>query len=622
MRSNIKVFYQRGYLRGQLTDAHNILSYDDCELFYDIKDKKINPEIGKFMVKKAEKFLNEPIPFLPLSAYRDYFLTEVRSRFESKHHHRRDMLLHLTIAEAYERQGRFVEKIADLVWAIMDESTWCIPAHSSHSPSNKSSSVPDVYTESEIPALDLYAGNCCATLALVRHLLSDELDAISPIITKKMDRMIYLRGIRPYIVTTYAWMGESVDSFIDNWLTNITQSILFAAAVTVKDFDVRKRVVERAMRILDNFTAYYPQDGCCDEGPGYWGAAGGNYFDCLELLEDMSGGKIKVYDHPIIKGMGEYIAKFNIDGRYYLNFADAAPRVQHDGKMIARFGAKCGSEELESFGQMVAADNEVERYYFFGMCYRVLKNAYIPELREAPKTKASKSVWYADNKIAIFRESEDTSKGLYLATKGGNNGEMHNHNDVGCIVVYSNGNPLIVDPSHGSYDNGFFGSTRYDRWFMKSSYHSVPTVDGVEEAAGKSFASTDEVCDLDNQTVTMNLAGAFPESAGVKRMQRTCTLSGGVITVRDEVEADHEADIRFNFLFVDKPEIKEPGVLILGEGRTMTYDTALMPDIEKVENTYLPYDDLNFMGTWGRECLWRVVLSTHRDSAVSTITIR
>ena len=622
MKSNILVFWQKGYLRNYMVSSDNVLPFEECKLFSDLESKTINPEFGNFMVKKAEQFLEEPIPVLPLSLYRDKFLTGVRSRFEAKHHRRRDMVFYMTLAEAYEKKGRFIERIADLVWAIMEESTWCIPAHAGHSPNNKNSTVPDVYTDEQIPALDLYAANCCATLATVRYFLSDELEAISPIITKKMDRLIYLRGIRPYITTTYSWMGETRDGFIDNWLTNITQNILFAMAVTVREHDLRKRVVERAMKILDNFTAYYPEDGCCDEGPGYWGGAGGNYFDALELLEYISGGKINVYDHPLVRKMGEYIAKFNIDGRYYLNFADARPVLQHDGKMITRFGQKCKSEELENFGRMLGADNDVERYYFFGGCFRIVKNAFIPEMGEAPKTKASRTVWYEANKIAIFRESEDTSKGLYLATKGGNNGEMHNHNDVGCFVVYYNGKPVIVDPSHGSYDNGFFGPTRYDRWFMKSSYHSIPNVDGIEQKDGAAFASSDEVCDKENQTVTMNLAGAFPKDAGVKRMQRTCKLDGGVITVTDEVEADHEADIHFNFVLVDKPEIKEEGVLALGEGRTFIYDTALKLDIEKVENTYLPYDDLNFQGSWKRDCLWRIVLSAKGERAKSVITIK
>ena len=621
VRSGIKIFSEGGFLKGSVTDSANILPIEKFVLFSDLKGElKCDEEMIKYVIEKAESYLDEPIPFLPLSLYRDKYLTGVRSRFEAKHHKRRDMLFYMAMAEFYEKKGRFITKIADLTWAILEESTWVIPAHTYHSPNDPTSTVPEVFTEDTVPALDLYSANCCALLASVKYLLAEELDKISPFITKRIDKQIYLRGVRPFITVSYGWSGE-VPGFIDNWLTNITSNILLASALTTKEHSIRRRVVERAMKFLDNFTAYYPEDGCCDEGPGYWGGAGGSLLDCLELIEDMSGGKINVYNHPLVRKMGEYIVKFNIDGKYYLNFADARPRLEHDGKLIVRYGEKCGSEELRSFGMNVAYNNNANRYYFFGMCYRVLKDLFIDLPKETVPTKAARSVWYEAYRIAIFRESEDTTQGFFLATKGGDNGEMHNHNDVGALVVYHNGKPVIVDPSHGSYDNGFFGPTRYDRWFMKSSYHSIPLVNGIEEKAGRNFASCDEVCDPERQTVTMNLAGAFPESAGIDKMYRTCTLDGSSVCVRDEVTLKEEGDIQFNYLTLDEPKVISDGKLLISEGRTLEYDPTLTLVVEKVENTYLPYDDLNFRGTWDRECLWRVTLRAHAASATSEVKI-
>ena len=37
-----------------------------------------------------------------------------------------------------------------------------------------------------------------------------------------------------------------------------------------------------------------------------------------------------------------YIIKANINGKKYVNFADASPSIAHDGKMISRYGKKCG----------------------------------------------------------------------------------------------------------------------------------------------------------------------------------------------------------------------------------------------------------------------------------------
>ena len=623
MKSGIRVFYKKGYLKNYMTDPANILPIEDFKLFPDLAEEIPNETVGKFLVGKAEKFLETDIPLLPLSLFRDFWQTQIRSRFENKYGLRRDMLMYLALAEAYEKKGRFVEKMTDVLWAIMEESTWTLPAHTGHSPEYPRTDVPDAWREDQIPALDLQNAQTASLLTMVYYLHKPALDAINPIICEKLKYLVYMRTVRAYIAGQYIWSGDTKEGFIDNWLTNITSCVLFATAVTVSDMGVRRRIVERAMHRLDNYTANIPEDGYCDEGPGYWGGAGGNLFDCLEIIDAMSDGKLTVYDAPIIKNLGEYIAKFNIDGTYYLNFADARPRLYYDGRMMMRYGNKCGSRELYSFCKMLSLNLNLESHHFYyANSYRELHDFLTPSVTDAEPVLAHRAVYYENNNVAIFRESNITKEGLYLATKGGSNGEMHNHNDVGCLVVYSNGRPVIVDPSHGSYNNGFFGPTRYDRWFMKSSYHSIPTVDGIEQLPGREYAASDASCDLENMRVTMNLAGAFPKEAGIERMQRTCQLKDGVITVTDEVEADREADIRFNFLLVDKPEPVEDGTLALGEGRVMSYDKTLKLVIEKVENTYLPYDDLNFMSTWGRECLWRVVLKARAKAAVSTVTIK
>ena len=618
MKSGIRAFNERGY-----SAEGNVLPFSEFILNRDIpRNAKINDEVGVHYVEKAEKYLEEEIPLLPLHLYREFKLTGVRSNFERYHHARRDMLFYMTLAEAYERQGRFVEKIADVLWAILEETSWVIPAHYPHCPLNPSQQIPENYREDQMPGLDLYAANCCSTVALTRYLLKDELDAISPAICKRIDYQVYLRGVRPFATMPFSWSGE-FGGACNNWLTNITSSILFATAVCVEDYELRCRIVDKAMRYLDNFTAHYPFDGYCDEGPGYWSGAGGSYFDCIEMIDDMTGGKITVYDSEIVKNMGEYIANANIDNEYYLNFADARPILHQPGKMIMRYGKKCGSEELYSFGKMAEAKNSPNRYYFFGMAYRCYKNSLVPEIHEGDKVLGKKTVWYEGNKVAIFRESNDTSRGFYLATKGGHNQESHNHKDVGCIVVYYNGKPVIIDPSHGSYDNGYFGPTRYQRWYTKSSYHSIPTVNGEEQSAGIVAASSNEAFDSATKTVTMELRDTFPKESGILSMTRKCHMDNGFITVTDSVKCEIESDICFNYLTLDEPEIIEYGKLRIAQGRSFEFDAAgLETVIEKVENKLLPYEDLNIKGIWERDCLWRIVLKCRDTEKEVTVIVK
>ena len=621
MKSMVKPFYMAGYLKNFVTQDENVLEFDKCRLFSEC-DGGFDEEMATFIVKYAEEYLETEIPLLPVSLFCDFYETKTRSGYENKYKLRRDMCLYMLLAEAYERKGRFISKIIDVLWAILDEACWTLPAHMYHYPKLPFPRFPVACDAGDPVALDLQTSQTAGLLSAVSLLLPDELDTVSPYIRKRIDKTVYERAVRPYIEYKYKWSGELAEgSFINNWLTNITQNVLFATAVTVRDFETRKCVMDIAMNRLDRYVAEQPKDGLCDEGPGYWGAAGGNLFDALELIYDMSGGKISVFENPVIRAIGEYIARVHIDGPYYLNFADAFPKLYHGGKMIMRYGEKCKSETLYSFGKMLSRDENPDKYYYYGGVYRLIKDFMTKKVTEADTVTAETSVWFSTDKVAIFRESEVTSKGLFLATKGGSNAEMHNHNDVGCLVVYKNGKPVIVDPSHGSYDNGFFGPTRYERWFMKSSGHSIPTVNGIEEREGKEFSSSDEVCDVEGKSVTMNIAGAFPKDAGIIKMHRTCSLKEGEITVTDEVLCERESDVCFSFVLVDEPKLVEDGVLSVGEDVLMTYDKSLTLSILPICNEK-SFEDLNIKRWWGHDNLWRVALTAHGKEAVSKLTIK
>ena len=614
MRGNIRVFKESG-----IAAKGNVLPLNDFKLYADMDELVLDEPVAEVIIAKAEKMLNEDIPYLPLSLFRDFFLTNNRSRYEGPCFYRRDMLFYLFVAEMVERKGRFTEKLADVIWSFLEQTEWCIPAHYTLSPNLPYSTVPVVYKDTMTPALELYSGSICGIMALIIYYLKAELDAISPVIVRRMKHEIYQRGIRPFLTISFWWNGSGGTA--NNWVTNITQNILLAGAITLEDMAERERLVELGMHYLDNFTSYYPEDGSCDEGPSYWSAAPANLFDALEILEDISGGKINVYNHSLIKKMGEYIVNFNIHDHYFINFADSHARLEQCGKMLTRYGKKCNSPDLYAYGLYTAANNKIDTYYYGSMGYRNIKNLYTPRPQAGVKTDAKPAVWYDGNMIAIFRESKETDKGLFLACKGGTNGEAHNHLDVGCIVIYSSGKPVIIDPAYGSYNNMFFGETRYKRWYMKSSYHSIPCVDGFEEGVGRSFTSKNEVCDIDSKTVTMDLADAFPKEAGIAKMVRTCHLGDGFITGTDDVVCDHEADIQFNYLCIDEPELIDSKTLKITDNRTFAIDgDDITVEVQKVENIEY-FEDLSFKSAWDRECLWRIVVKARGNEKKITVKI-
>lgn len=611
-RSEIRVFKKHGFLA-----KGNVLPLSEMKLFRDYESARIDGTRAAFVKAEAEKYLQREIPFIPLSLYREKFLTGVRSSFSLPYNLRRDILFYLTLAEMNDRSGKYLSKIADALWSILEETSWCLPAHQYTSRTHPEYQLPESQDGECLAGLDLQTSQTCATLATVRHFLHRELDAISPSICDRIDRLIYLRGIRPLISGEYWWMRSGC-----NWVTNITSNILYAGALTLADMELRELLLDRSMYLLDNFTASYPEDGTCAEGPGYWGAAPGNLFDALELIEDMTAGKITVYEEPIIRKMGDFAVNMNIDGDWYVCFEDCNSKIHHSGDVMERYGRKCSSPALEAFGRKNAVGAE-KCYYFYGMCYRFVKNYFTPLVSEVTATKAERAVWMEGHKIAVFRESEDTSKGLFLATKGGANNEPGNHNDVGCIVIFSNGKPVIVDPSVGSYDNEYFGKLRYERWYTNAAYHSCPTFDGMDQvcaANGDPRSSRNECCRLDGSCVSMDISGAYPNDAGVISLIRTSSLKEGKITVTDEVKLDRVRRMEFHLTSHAEPKPLADGTLELSDARVLTYDPNLCLRIERVENTK-PFEDLNFQEKWGVDCLWRICLSIHAQEYTCRLTV-
>ena len=598
MKSGIRIFRKSG-----ITAKGNILPLSEFRLFREWETLKLDGEKAAIIMSKAEEYLAEEIKHIPLSLFRDKFVTGNRSRYEGLHHHRRYSLLYMTMAEVDEGKGRFIEKIADMVWAIMEESSWVIPAHIYTSLTDPTTTVPEIYDERAMPGLDLFGASCCEVLAVTKYFLGDKLDEISPVIGKKMDHLIYLRGLRPFLSGNFWWMTSSC-----NWVTNIVCSILTAVACTVSDLSFREQLVDRAMYLLDNFTASYPEDGCCSEGPGYWQGAAGSLFDCLELLDDMSGGKITLWDEPIVRNMCEFVSTMNIDGRYFVNFEDCGPRINIDGAIVRRMGEKLGLDSLKKFGAAIDKD-VVEKPYMFWFAYRTVKDTMTPVVKDTTRVTAKLATWLVGHKIAVFRECDDTSRGFFLATKGGTNSEPGNHNDVGCVVIAKNGKPLVVDPGIGSYNNNYFSrKERYMRWFTNASYHSCPTVDGIDQDTGN-YYSEGEVCDTEHRCISMDIAKAYPAEAGIVSLIRSCSLTDGRVTVTDDVKLDHEGDIAFHFTCLNEPTLTEDGIVDIGESVKLSYDKALGLELEKVENKCLPYDDLNMQKVWGVENLWRINLT-------------
>lgn len=605
----MKVFDKIGY---EIAKG-NVLSHEQFKLFSDLNDPTKDPAKAERIVKQAERFLDRDVPFLPASLYREFFVIGNRANFEGPYFTRRDMAVYLAMAEAYEKKGRFTNKLIDVIWAIMEESTWVIPAHLYNAEIYSEASLGPVFGDNSLHALDLFAASTCAALSSVYYLCKDIIDEVEPIVCKKLEYTVRERGIKNFLQIEF-WWGGARGNRVNNWCPWIVSNILLATALIERDTYIREKVVKKSMSYLDNFLNCYNPDGGCDEGPAYWGAAGASLFDCLELIEDMSGGKISIYGSELVKNIGDYIYKVNINGTRYVNFADCAPKTNPNSGMLIRFGQKTGSEFLVSFGKKQASEGDF--FYEASHMYRSLKciNTPVTKFEASPMPLGT---WLPDLQLMTARQDSDSAKGMFLAAKGGNNGEMHNHNDCGNFMIYYNSEPIIIDTGVGAYTKQTFSPQRYELWFMQSGYHNLPSFGGIDQKDGTRYMATDVCYDEKSNTLKTQLKEAYLPEAKIESYVREIGMSDGVITLSENIELGEAKEIDFHMMTCVKPEIEKDGVIGLNMGRKLKYDTALTAEIEEFDPI-----GMNTKHSWNSDKLYRIHFKINTNKCNVTFTIK
>ena len=570
-------------------------------------------------ITEAEKFLGQPWPALPATLYLEFARIGNRSNFEEPYFERRERLTDLVLAECMENKGRFVDEIVNGLWAILEESSWVLPAHIGSQKAGVG--LPDTGE----PIVDLFSAETVGILSWSYYLLGERLDQVSPLIRPRLVKEAHTRVLDPcFQRDDFWWMAFHTDH-INNWNPWCNSNWLTAALLLEKDDKLRTMVVAKILRSLDLFMASYHADGGCDEGPSYWGRAGASLFDCLELLRSASNGKIDIYDQTLIREMGRYIYRVHIDGPYYINFADAPAKLTISGDLVFRYGERIGDKNMTALGAFV----EQQRMKSSPLPGRDLSRglAALAGLGAITKTEGRESyirdAWLDGIQVMAARSKEGSAEGLYLAAKGGHNNESHNHNDVGNFIVYYNGQPVLIDAGVGTYTRKTFSDQRYEIWTMQSAYHNLPTINGVMQHEGREFAARDVRYHADDSAaeLSLDIAGTYPEKAGVRSWKRTVRLERGKVVqlTEDYSLSRREAELTLSLMTPCAVELKAGGRISLtgksGSGEQyaveLKYDASkLAPKVEKIA-----LDDNRLQASWG-ESLNRIVLSAVNQSAL------
>ena len=565
-------------------------------------EKLMGPYRRKY-VERAEKYLDYEWKHVKASDYLEFFRSGSRKAMETPYNANRQAFACLLMGELAEGQGRFIDQIANGVYCFCEMTTWVLSAH-----------LPNQREQTRIPshkehAIDLTAGDMGATLAWTYHFLKDELARFSPLIPERLRSELQTRIIDTYADNGHFWwvaLPYKPGALVNNWNPWCNSNVLLTTLLVEEDPDKRAAVVYKTMRSVDQFINYNHDDGACEEGPSYWGHAAGKLYDYLQVLYDATDGKLSLFDRPIIRNLGEYIYRSYIGNGWVVNFADAEARGGGDFDQIYCFGKAVGSPDMQAYAAARYRERKDNAAPVSGDLFRnfqALEHRAELDTFSLPYVRPDYS-WYPETEFCYMNEGN-----LFLAAKGGNNNESHNHNDVGSCLVYLNRQPVLIDAGVGTYTRQTFSSERYKIWTMQSGYHNLPVINGCEQLPGGKYKASGTSFSPSARKFSADIAGAYPAEAGISRWVRSYRMKGGTLSIEDAFQGEAKQPHALHFMTAVPPSVTDRGLRIPSAGGDvlLSYDTKrLEASVETV-----PLTDPRLSKIWG-ENVYRIVLTARK----------
>ena len=335
----------------QKIDLAKVLVTDDSwSKLPDYKNRQfwlnIPEKIRKEYIAKAEGYLDYNWPVVKATDYLEFIRSG--NRRQEAYAACSDALTSLVMGELVEGKGRFTDQIVNAVWYFSEQTWW---GWSAHLGSQKAGAgLPDINE----PFVDLGVGEITNDLTWTWYLFRDEFDKIHPLITKRLKQEIMNKALIPYFTRDDFWYMGFKGGRPNNWNPWINYNMLNSFLLLESDPVKKVTEVQKIINSLDKFLNGYSDDGGCDEGPSYWGAAGALLYESLEILKNATYGKFDVFDNPLIQNIGKYFYKVNIHAPYFINFADADATTYGDASVVYRYGKAINDPQMKQFGAYLA----------------------------------------------------------------------------------------------------------------------------------------------------------------------------------------------------------------------------------------------------------------------------
>lgn len=495
----------------------------------------------KNVIRGAEKALETPVPVVPDELYLEFTQNGNRTDYQDAYGRRNRPLGLLVFAECFENQGRFIPRIEEQLRAYFNDRSWVLPAHDRNLDNFNGS-----YT------VDLVSSATAWMLATIDSVLGDKL---SPEIRKELDEQLEVRCFKPFrshILTgkPSLWWVRG----INNWNAVCLAGVTGAALTHLSSKADRAWFAAAAEKFILNSNIGYTDDGYCTEGVGYWCYGFGNHFRLSEILRRATDGKIQVLNDPKLRKVALYGFSIEILPGFSPSFADCGLTAAPEHRLLAVLNRYYDFQRNDydyTFAQKSVSLND------FGIFSNNLPE--IPAENPSRAIKRDFRTWFPSAQIMVLRPidwmkttenlsdskatrlAEEALDGFAAAMKGGNNGEQHNHNDVGSYVLLYRATLPALDLGGEVYTRRTFSKDRYESDVLNSWGHNVPVVAGTLQKTGADACATVQKADFSKTQDVFKIE--FSAAYSVKECE---SLTREFVYSRDKTQFSVEDEVKFS----------------------------------------------------------------------------
>ncbi|WP_366291486.1 heparinase II/III family protein [Paenibacillus sp. AN1007] len=470
----------------------------------------------------GEQAVSEPMPPLTFNLFRQFSKTGNRKSYERVYFDRRGRLAAVSLLALDDNSPDVLHVLEEMLWAVCDEYTWCLPAH-----------LGTGEAEQVEAHIDLFAAETVHMLAEIATLHGQHLD---PLIVERIGMEAERRIFTPLYREQRAYHWQTADH---NWSAVCGGCCGMAALLLVKDEAVLRESTRQTIHCMEAFLSGYGEDGGCAEGIGYWVYGFGYFIYYAEMLLDYSEGALNLLTDSKAAAIAAFPLRIHLSEGTYVNYSDSAEQEEIPSGLLSRLAARFGLQMELPLRVPRLTDDPCRRWAHLLRNVMWSDPAVVGHGRGEAAVQASRGGIFhqlgwmvAKSALQRLDEREETdhprsgSKWVQAACsfKGGHNDEPHNHLDLGQVIIHCGGENILCDPGAGLYTQAYFAPGREQLFHISSSGHNVPLIEGCEQSPGREaeakvleFRLAEDGSEMQ---AILDLTRAYPEAVSLQRYTR------------------------------------------------------------------------------------------------------